>query len=538
MAGIADVQPKSIGQVNITPVSPAVLPGPAGSGVSETLPQAFEAYSNMFNRIKDKPLIDIQRQNAMQQAQIAQQNAPAVGQAQQAAAQLATAQAEQQKSTLNTGDLIKKHYQYYGATIPGADGKPDYDAMAHSGLAASQAEARLAYAQAGLQRQPPVTYFENGVQHTRFLNALGDDITPNPDGSPSKTLQRYQQMRTDAFEQLHSPPDYPSNLPASFAPKPDTEAGDAAPPQFHAPDSAAPVIPAPVVMPLTPPASPGEARAALVNAGALSGNAAAQISDADVTPAWESYAAHVAQLPVVQPAAAQPVTVSTPSHTVTVAPRTAAPAAAPSVSSISPDGSLVTGYAPGFSPPEIVKSLRESEIYKNWAEKSAVMGRFRAAAGSYTGAPGEITTQKDIALANAALQLQAPGGGGSGGRGAPELRVNSLEEAQPLLEQAYGIKAKILKTRKFEEGTRNRLIELGKQSIQALEDPARGAVQTAAAQLQRSQAFPEQHLFPYELGLLKGGPAAPSAGAASYGPPVKTLDGRTVRMKLPVAGGQ
>jgi hypothetical protein len=240
------------------------------------------------------------------------------------------------------------------------------------------------------------------------------------------------------------------------------------------------------------------------------------MSDADVMGAYTSMQAHVTAPQV------QPVSVSTPTHDITIAPKVAPPAPAalpvinlPQQAAPSDSGGLTTGYAPGFAPQETVKTLRDSELYKNWAEKSGVMGRFRLAANSYTGAAGEITTQKDIALANAALQLQAPGGGGSGERGAPELRVASLEEAQPLLEQLYGIKAKVLKTHRFEEGTRNRLIELGNQAIASLEGPAKSVVQTAAGQLQQVGAKPENFLSSYELGLIQPGTAGTSGPAAS-----------------------
>src|ERR1035441_2740409 len=133
MAGIQDVQPKAIQQVNLPVIAPAVLPGPAGSGVSETLPQAFDAYTHMFNQFKDKPLIQAQRENAMQQAQLTQQNAPAIASAQAAVANYTAAQAKQQQATLTTADLEKQYIDFMGHAVLGADGSIDHVATAQGG---------------------------------------------------------------------------------------------------------------------------------------------------------------------------------------------------------------------------------------------------------------------------------------------------------------------------------------------------------------------------------------------------------------------
>lgn len=598
MAGIQDVQPKAIQQVNLPVIAPAVMPGPAGSGVSESLPQAFDAYTHMFNQFKDKPLIQAQRENAMQQAQLTQQNAPGLAAAQAAQNAYIAAKSKQDQATMTTKDLEQAYINFHGHAILSKDGSVNHVATSQAGAQLNNLQSYATYLRDSLTPNPPIKYWDNGVEHSVFRGKYNADLTPNPDGSMGKEEMELRGHLNDVIHAIYTDSSGPPNTPGSMAQKPGPDdpapvvdpAGfpDGSSPRFdrygnriNQPAATAPA-PLPVVdptssqaispgIPLTPadvvssvplPATPPSVtpvvpqdlvqgvRSSLglpantyTPAPAAFSPSAAQ----DAYAAWNAQqAANVPQPtePVAQPT--QPASVTVEPHPsggskITVQPATVDPSAPPPPPPPPPTGnrSMITGYAPGFSPPEIVKSLRESRLYQNWAEKSGPVGRFKAAASSYTGAPGEITTQKDLALANAALQLQSSGEGGSG-RGNPEMRVKSLEEAQPLLEQAYGFKAKILKTRLFEDGTRNRLIALGRQSVQALEDPARGAVQTASDQLQRSQALPEQHLYPYELGLLKGGgaTAAPGGGSGAFGPTVKTLDGRNVRMKLPVAGGQ
>jgi len=176
MAGIADVQPKSIGQVSLPVMAPVVQPGPAGSGVSETLPQAFDAYSNMFNRIKDKPLIDLQRQNNMQQAQITQQNAPAIGQAVQAGSNLSTASSLQQQANLNGAGAEQAFFRYNANPMLGRDGQPDHVAIRQAGMNYLRAERMFTYAQQGLTPQAPIDIPQNGQMVKVYQNAFRENV--------------------------------------------------------------------------------------------------------------------------------------------------------------------------------------------------------------------------------------------------------------------------------------------------------------------------------------------------------------------------
>jgi hypothetical protein len=566
MAGIADVQPKSIGQVNITPVSPAVLPGPAGSGVSETLPEAFQKYSQMFNTIKDKPLIELQRENAMQQAQLTQQMAPDIAAAQQSAAQLAAAQSAQQRATLNTGDLEKLHYQVYGAPINGKDGKtPDHQAMAQSGLAVQQAQYRYARAMAGVQ-MIPYKKFVNGVEITRYRNGLGQDVTDNPDGSPNKLILLHQQNAENAFEQLHSPPQIHSDTPGSVQETPpvgepadDENGAAAAADAIVSPiSSGIPLVTPPVVqsvnlpttVPSITPVNPQVAQEQ-ANIEALRNKffgPGPSSTPFDAQGAVNSYL-QGQQQPVVLPAApaapAAVAPVTTTTHTtdpqgkpvVTVQSTPAAPVAPPVVAPAYPTGDI-TGYAPHFSPAEIAEDMRKSPMYSEWAPLAAPIGAFRSAVKSYANLPkGSPTVGSDLELANAIIRMQNKSGSS---KGSPEYKVDRLEDAAPILERIPELAGTVLRTKAYPEGTRKRLIAAGNRIAESVEAPARSAVDLAARRLSAQPTDPRTVLSDYELSLLKGGSsgAGASSGGGVYGPPVKTLDGRTVRMKLPVAGGQ
>jgi len=93
------------------------------------------------------------------------------------------------------------------------------------------------------------------------------------------------------------------------------------------------------------------------------------------------------------------------------------------------------------------------------------------------------------------------------------LRVKSLEESIPILEQFYGIPAHLLKTHKFEEGTRNRIILATERKAAELENLARDTVKSASQRIVSKGYNPELMLFGPEKQLIQQ--AATSAPAAS-----------------------
>lgn len=570
MPGIEDVQPKqisSLGQPFVTDQTAAVTPASVLPLMQAEEAQRQAAYGET-QQIANAPVVEAQRKVALQQA--SELLAPEAVQARQTQTALAQAQGQQQLGTITGADLEAKHYHYFGTTMYGADGKPDHEAMKHSGLMAQQAESKLAYAQAMMKRNP-FPYKENGMAKVRFYNDLGDDVTPNADGTPSKVVVAAQKMRDEAFSMLHSPPQSPRDTPGMYARSPVTDGDgetDPNPEPWHPTEDVSGRI-APVVAPIsrnvpvvttgmvTPSTNqpvvvagavdPIMARIRAMSAGKPVIALGKPGNPFDPAASVAAFRGGIApnQVPAVLPneISSQPVITAAPAdipqHTTTVTtdntgkPVVTVQAATPPPPAPLPVVSpgIVTGYEEGFAPKDVVNTLRTSELYKNWAEKSGVMGRFNSLVADYAKKrPDHVTTQDDIALANAVLQLQMPGGGGSGGRGSPEYRVTSLEESQPVKELLAGIGGKIMRTHKFEEGTRKRLIEKGKEAIASLEGPVRGAIQSTAARLAQVQANPNDHLFPYEMNLLGGaqGSAAPQETRR-----VQLNDGTFAKIRIP-----
>ena len=94
-------------------------------------------------------------------------------------------------------------------------------------------------------------------------------------------------------------------------------------------------------------------------------------------------------------------------------------------------------------------------------------------------------------------------------------QIQRLEESQPLMEMLRGIKGHILKTHKFEEGTRQRLIEVTERKAQEIEGIARKTVQSAAQQVARVGIDPEEIFYGPEKELLTSSPSNPAASSTS-----------------------
>jgi len=575
MAGIADVQPKSIGQVSLPVMAPVVQPGPAGSGVSETLPQAFDAYSNMFNRIKDKPLIDLQRQNNMQQAQITQQNAPAIGAAQAAVANYTAAQAKQQQATLTTADLEKQYIDFMGHAALAKDGSIDHVATAQGGAQINRLKSYASYLQDSLTLGTPIKYWENGVEHTIFKGKNGANLTPNPDGSPSDEETTLRGNLADVLHTLYTDPFNTKNTPGSMAKKPGPNdpapvvdpAGfpDGTPPTLDRhgnpiDQSGAPVVspvsqaispgipltPSDVVsstpLPATPPSTTPVVPQDLVqgvrsNLGLPSATqpAAAGFSPSDALAqyaAWNAQQNANAAQPT-EPSAPPPASVVVEPHPsggskVTVQPSAVTPVAPPlPVPPASGYRSLVTGYAPNNSPDERVKQMKESPLYVDWTHQTGPIGAYRAAVKSYQSIPqGKPTIGNDVELANSLIRMQNPSGTT---RGSEDFHVSKLEDAAPWLERLPEVAGLVLKTHAYPKGTRDRLIAAGGRLAESFEGPARSQVALTAQQILNTNNDPKRYLSDTELGLLGGATGAVGGQQAPVGP-VRTLkSGRQVQ---------
>jgi hypothetical protein len=424
----------------------------------------------------------------------------------------------QETATLNYGPSLAKYLQYGNVPIytKDEDGNPvrNYQAEATIGNRYTHYENLAQWAQMGLTPVKPEgedIVLQNGQRVKYWKNKFDENITPSTPSNPNPIYDEYQQHRRDALNFLFRNHDDVPNTPANLVVPNATNAAEGVPPT---------VEPTPAALPPPLPSAatdPNAARAWLSDAGTMSGSSAAKLSDPDALAIYASYQQHLAAQPVIQPSAA-PVTVDTPGHTVTVTAKqplpavnmpVIAPAGVPVAQSLGFPG--VAMGQPDYSP--LTKQVRESEPYKNWAEKLPTIKKFQQVAASYTNAPDEITNQKDLDLARSAVMLATSGSGGS--RGPVEERVPNIEAAQPLLEQLYGLKKTVLKQHRFDTGTRDRLINSVNQTVQSLEDPARNMVKLGVAQAQRTGVNPAEAFSSDELGLAQGSAAAPAAAAGA-----------------------
>jgi hypothetical protein len=568
MPGIADVQPKAIEQIGYSPDLPPVI-----QPIAWDRAQApdFSAALQSWNQARAS---GSQANMAAEQAK--EYTSPEQIAARQAQTNLAQKTATQQAATLTTADLVKAHMDWYGHHIYTANGKDiNYDAEAQSGANVTRLSKYAGFLQDSLTPGAPVP-FTDGIRKTfKIYGKHGEDLTFGPDGTQSPTEVTLRKRLGEVLDTLYQNDPWHENTPGSIKPGKDGSML----PQFADPNGPAAVIPsapppvvtppvapvapaAPVVMPAAPPASPGEARANLVNAGAMSMSSALQVSDEEAIPTWQSYAAHIKNLPVIQPTApaaaqsAQPASVVIEPHPaggskITVQPAAVTPPAAPppviappGPPSLSSGGNFGTmsGTEPGYSAPELMKSVREGDFVKGWSspDNLSKVGLFKKAVSAYTDLGNDeldrkkgITNVKDLALAGAVRRLQQSGAGGSGGRGDPEYQPDKLEGYTPIIEKLYNFVPHILGNNRYDEKTRRRLIELGNQAVQVKEAPARSALQ-ATADMFGQLNYPLKPFFnDIELGLIgQGAPVVPGAGATgATAQRIKLADGTWARMK-------
>jgi hypothetical protein len=565
MAGIADVQPKAIQAISLPIIPATVDPATYNPPPTPDFATALSQMNAATQSVKDNEVRAATRQAALQTipatTQAALQTIPATANAQVATANLATQDSQRQQAALDfSKEAIAKHRQYF-PVIHGADGLPDNDAMEHSGVALGQAEARLAYATAGLTMHP-TEFFDGPIKRTIWRNDLNENVTPNSDGTSNAVILQHQKDRREAFMDLHTSPKFPKNTPGSFAKAPDVDNGETAPPQTSLSAGAVtPLAAVPAVAPLTaeqtwaaslpaPPvvtgkASPEEATGWLLRSGAVSPANLVNMTDEEVTGAYQSMQQKLAGAPFApaRPVIAPATTTTThstdasgkPVVTVqTQAPSTALPMVSPAVET----QSLPTGYQVGYSAPEQMKAVREGDFVKGWTGKIDTIGVFRNAANAYTDLGTDaldqkkgITNVKDLALAGAVRRLQMPGTGGGGGRGEPDYQPGKLEDYSPIIEKLYNFVPHILGKNRYDKNTRERLIAAGNRAVQAIEAPARSALQATADQFKQMN-FPLKPSFnDMELGLLSSGgtPGGP-ANRAPVGPVQKLGSGREVQL--------
>jgi hypothetical protein len=87
--------------------------------------------------------------------------------------------------------------------------------------------------------------------------------------------------------------------------------------------------------------------------------------------------------------------------------------------------------------------------------------------------------------------------------------LKALEDSVPVLEQFLGLKDALLKNHKFEEPTRNRIIKLTQNKVDAIESGARDVVKYIQTNA------PGVPLVKYETELMGGSPSNPAASSTS-----------------------
>jgi len=574
MAGIADVQPKSIGQVSLPVMAPVVQPGPAGSGVSETLPQAFDAYSNMFNRIKDKPLIDLQRENAMQQAQIAQQNAPVIGQAQRAAAALSVAQSQNAAGSLGAEDLVNLYRAVHGVDKLDDYGNTDYAFMKRGGVDIHNA---LWQQTKGLDGMTPIMQNypgPNGQPMVRVVNKFGD-LFYKPDGTENKVIQQYRDLYRNAGLTLHTNPDKSGNTPSNTAPDPDDEEASAPPPQ----EPLSPTLADTLVTPKTAPISPGIplAPSDVVSSAPLPATPpsttpvfpqdlvsgvrpnlglppatqqpAAGFSPSDALAsyaAWNARQAASAPQPTAAPtttithdASNKPVVSITPppvnpasSPSAIVQPRTVAgPGQQAQMGQADYMGGFPTGLAPGqLNTPEAIQKQKSANPgWQIWQDSTGEANEIRSLAAD----PRATKPQGDMnafdlrlkAAMNAMLNPQSKAGRAG-------AMMAEMELKQPYFEKYVSNVGQFLAgTGSLTPGSRQALLHAAQAVVSTREQTARGAVTSAIAQYQRSNLWPSKmdDFTPEELALAQGG-STTGGQRTPAGPPRTLSSGRQIQL--------
>jgi hypothetical protein len=551
MPGIEDVQPKQIstlGQPIVAPIESVVTPAstlPVLDVINRQREAAVQAVDYGFNA----PVVAAQRKVALAQAP------------------LAVAQAQKGLQTLNTGDLVQRHLAY-STPIIGPDGKPDYSAMAESGMNYRRAEMMLQYAQSGLTALPPIETVDpkSGLPVKVYKNVFGE----NP--YDEKVQDRYHKLRDAASQTLMGKPQinsswHPSDLIKQAPPEegaagiphsshqvsvtpPNTDVSGvvlpAAPvtavdvaPEIIQPTVALPptnqVLTPDVVAPLRAmvgvPAAPARQVFDLANLDAYRN---AQVAPQPVVaPNEVATASSPAVAAPYTPGAAAPVTVSTPNHTITVQPKPA-PAPAPALAQL-PEGMVQTSMGPGYPTgnlramaDKLVEDARKTDYIAGWSKVKDVVNEFNSVKQSYEGVKDKsITSQKDVALANTLIRLQNPAGTG---RGFGELHVENLEKDAPRIEQLLHIKGLVLKEHAFTPETRKRLIEEGNRLVNSIEAPARSELTRIASRIQDIGRPLSDHLNGDEMSLLGQG-SAPATATGVSGPVRVLNDGTRVRIK-------
>ena len=177
------------------------------------------------------------------------------------------------------------------------------------------------------------------------------------------------------------------------------------------------------------------------------------------------------------------------------------------------------------------QTVQKQEPYLNWSTKKPAIDTLKFYA-SHPRTPGGVSNEDDFNLAKSVLEVisESPSMRGLG----PEAQLSGIHEGQPLCESLKDIKNVVLKKEKFSAGVRQRLLNIGLQRAQALEQGAANVVRPAANLIYQSTfVSPERFLSDADKTLLTRGSAG-AAAASAISSEIYTLGDRKFRLWTPV----
>jgi hypothetical protein len=362
------------------------------------------------------------------------------------------------QATRLTGPAVQAYLQYNPPIQKiDANGNPtseyDYDAMGREGTRYVRMNNMLQYSALGLAGKPIETFDKDtGQKKTVWLNAFGEDVTPDPQ---NKKVQDYQKIRQDAFKLFFKEPDTSPHF------DPTVEGAGVAPAGAIQDNPPAPAI-------LAPGLKPGE-----------------------------------------QPAVAPAAPAAAPAQPVVIPATTESPSGETAASV--PPSNASGGYQPyqGFamSPPpgvfqkdEIINNLKNDEVYKNWQATKGQVGNYLGAVNALNSLkPGDNHNVADVALAESLIKLADPQGT------IREFKWDKFEHNQPLLDKLKTYQNWALGEGSFTDQTRKDLIALGRNYIKEREGTVKDAIQLAAKQTGTNKALSLGDILKQsDLDLLQG----------------------------------
>jgi hypothetical protein len=556
MAGIADVQPKSIGAISLPVIPAAVDPVTYNPPPTPDFATALAQMNAATQSVKDNSVRAAGRQVALEQA--AETLDPTAIQARKAATALALVQTQNTAGSLGSEDLVSLYRAVHGTDAFDANGNKDYEAMKRGGVDIHNA---MWHQQRGLQGMTPIMQpyaGPNGQPMMRVINAFGDLFYDPKTGAENKRIQDYRDEYQNAGDVLHTHPDDTGNTPANVVP---LKPGASAPPQpslmptiADDPPAGMMALPKPVVAPAPTDLAntdPIAAKTWLVDAGIFPGGTPSDLSDQEAIDAYKGYQAQIPRgLPLVTPtpaaaAVAPPVvqpkstTIDTGDQKITVTPNTAVATPGTLIQPGQTDymGGIPVGLAPNQlnTPVAIRENLNKDAGYQNWKLSTGELAEVKSLEADplYSGkSPAQQNKQNmntfDFRLGQAVANLTNP----KTAEGRSSYKIEELDLKQPYLNKyVKNIKEVLLGRGKFTPQTRAELLGAAQGLAQAKQDSGRGAVQAAIAQYQRSNLWPTQQadFTPDELALAQSaGPSATPGQGPPQGQPFIDASGKKI----------